>query len=137
MRLRHLVLIAIASLAFAGRAHAQAPKGNLPPHQASLTWVNGVDPVGTTITGSNVYRCNGACSATSGVFTNLTATPLGASVQSYTDTAVVANTQYSWCVTNLVSLSTGPFETACSNVFTATVPKDSAVPPTGLVVATQ
>lgn len=121
-----LVLIAAAT----SFAHAQAPKGTLLPHQASLSWTNGVDPTGTTITGSNVYRCPGSCTSTSGTFAVLNSAPLGATVTTYVDTAVSANTTYSWCATNLVTISSGPFETPCSNVFTATIPKDAAVPPT-------
>lgn len=123
------LLLALFMVAIATAAHAQAPKGNLPPHQAPLTWTNGVDPAGTTITGSNPYRCPGTCTATSGTFTVLTATPLSATTTSYVDSAVLANTTYSWCVTNLVTISTGPFETACSNIVTATIPKDTATPP--------
>lgn len=35
-------------------SYAQAPVGNLPAHPAKLSWTNGVDPSGDTITGSNV-----------------------------------------------------------------------------------
>ena len=118
--------------------HAQAPKGTLPPHQAIATWVNGVDPAGTTITGSNVYRCGGTCTATSGSFVLMTATPLAPTVLTYTDTNnVIANGTYSWCVTNLVTIPTGPFETPCSNIVTLTIPKDGGVSPTGLVISAQ
>jgi hypothetical protein len=118
-------------------AHAQAPSGTIPPHQAKLTWTNPSDPSGTTITGSNVYRCPGACTATTGTFAVLTSTPLPATSTSYTDLAVAANTQYSWCVTNTVTLSTGPFETPCSAVVTATIPKDAASAPQNPTVAVQ
>lgn len=131
------VAMAAIALVLPSFAQAQAPKGNLPPHGASLTWANGIDPSGTTITGSNVYRCPGTCSTTTGTFTLLTTTPLPATTLSYADNAVVANTTYSWSVTNLVTLSTGPFETASSNVVTATIPKDQASGPTGLAVAVQ
>lgn len=45
---------------------SQAPKGDLPAHQATLTWT-----AGTGTTSSNAYRCPGACSLTSGTFTVL------------------------------------------------------------------
>lgn len=124
------LLLALFMVAIATAAHAQAPKGNLPPHQATFTWTNGVDPSGTTITGSNPYRCAGTCTATSGTFAVLTPSPLSATTTSYVDSAVLANTTYSWCITNLVTTSTGSFETACSNIVTATIPKDVASSPT-------
>lgn len=115
-------------LCFPGRMNAQAPTGNLPPHQATVSWTNGVDPAGDTLTGSNVYRCPGTCTLTSGTFANLTSTPLSASTLSYVDKAVTESSTYSYCVTNLVTLSTGPFETPCSSVVSATIPKAPAAP---------
>ena len=114
---------------------SQAPKGTLPAHQATLTWTNPSDPSGTTITGANAYRCPGTCSLTSGTFTVLNSAPITATT--YADTGVSANTEYSWCVTGLVTLATGPFETACSNLVTATIPKDAAGAPSGLAVGVQ
>jgi hypothetical protein len=119
-----LVLMA-AAVTF---AHAQAPKGTIPPHQADLSWTNPTDPAGTTITGSNVYRCPGTCIPSTGSFGALNSTPISGTT--YADFAVSASTTYSWCVTNLVTLSTGSFETACSNIVTATIPKDAASAPT-------
>lgn len=109
---------------------SQAPKGDLPAHQAALTWT-----AGTGTSSSNAYRCPGTCSLTSGTFTVLNSAPITATT--YADTGVVANTQYSWCVTGLVTLQTGPFETACSNIVTATIPKDAAGEPSGLAVGVQ
>ena len=111
-------------------SNAQAPKGDLPPHQATLAWT-----AGTGTTGSNAYRCPGTCSLTSGTFTVLNSAPITAT--SYVDTGVTSNTPYSWCVTGLVTLSTGPFETACSSIVTATIPKDAAGVPSGLAVGAQ
>lgn len=125
--MRRVVLLSLILLA-ALEAHAQAPKGTIPPHSSTLTWTNPTNPAGTTITGSNAYRCPGTCTATSGTFVVLNSAPISGT--SYADTAVLANTTYSWCVTNLVTLSTGPFETACSNIATATIPKDAAGVPT-------
>lgn len=45
---------------------SQAPTGDLPVHQATLTWT-----AGTNTTSYNAYRCPGACSLTSGTFTLL------------------------------------------------------------------
>jgi hypothetical protein len=126
MKLHTFVMFAVLATlaAIAPGARAQAPKGTIPPHQATLTWTNPTDPTGTTITGSNAYRCPGTCTATSGTFAVLNSAAISGT--SYVDSAVQSNTTYSWCVTNLVTLSTGPFETACSNVVTATIPKDAA-----------
>jgi hypothetical protein len=109
---------------------SQAPKGTLPAHQATLSWT-----AGTSTTSSNAYRCPGTCSLASGTFTVLNSAPITATT--YADTGVSANTQYSWCVTGLVTLQTGPFETACSNIVTATIPKDAAGAPSGLAVGVQ
>ena len=109
---------------------SQAPKGDLPAHQATLTWT-----AGTNTTSSNAYRCPGTCSLTSGTFTVLNSAPI--TTTTYADTGVSANTQYSWCVTGLVTLQTGPFETACSNIVTATIPKDAGGVPSGLAVGVQ
>jgi len=63
--------------------HAHAPKGDLPPHQATLTWT-----AGTNTTGSNACRCPGTCSLTSGTFAVLNSAPITATT--YVDTGVVA-----------------------------------------------
>jgi len=91
--------------------------------------------MGTNTTSSNAYRCSGACSLTSGTFAVLNSAPI--TTVTYVDTGVLANTEYSWCVTGLVTLQTGPFETACSNIVTATIPKDAAGAPSGLAVGVQ
>lgn len=127
MKLHNCIALVLVLIAIAPRVHAQAPKGTIPPHQSDLTWTNPTDPAGTTITGSNVYRCPGTCTSTSGTFTLLNSAPIAGTT--YSDLAVVASTQYSWCVTNLVTLSSGVFETACSNIVTATIPKDEAGAP--------
>lgn len=127
---RKTVIITLCILLYIVGAQAQAPRGTLPPHGAILTWV-----AGANTTASNVYRCPGTCTASSGVFTVLNAAPLTA--VTYNDSPLSANTTYSWCVTGLVTLSSGPFETACSVVVTATVPKDAAGVPGGVVVTVQ
>lgn len=128
--LRRLPLLLVLGILAAGLAHAQgAPKGNLPPHQANLAWTNGVDPTGTTITGSNVYRCQGTCTPLAGTFTLQNPAPLPASTLSFTDAQVTPNTTYTWGVTNLITIPTGTFETPSSNLVTATIPKDVAVAP--------
>ena len=91
--------------------------------------------MGTNTTSSNAYRCSGACSLTSGTFAVLNSAPI--TTVTYVDTGVLANTECSWCVTGLVTLQTGPFETACSNIVTATIPKDAAGAPSGLAVGVQ
>jgi hypothetical protein len=127
---RNSLLLAVLVLGISAIGHAQAPKGDLPPHQAALTWT-----AGTGTTASNAYRCPGTCSATSGTFTVLNSAPITAT--SFTDSTVSANTTYSWCVTGLVTLSSGPFETPCSAVVTATIPKDAAAAPTNPSVTVQ
>lgn len=125
--IRRLLLSVVFIAVAASLAHAQ--KGPLlPPHDSTLTWTNPQDPSGTTIVGSNVYRCTGTCGGSALVL--LTTTPLSATTVSYVDTAVTANTTYSWAVTNLVTISTGTFETSFSNIVTATIPKDAASAPT-------
>ena len=131
-----LALTVLIVLVSGSAAHAQAPQGNLPPHQAKVTWTNGVDPVGDTISGSNVYRCPGTCTLTSGTFSLLTTTPVSASALSYVDSAVTESTTYTWTVTNLVQLSTGTFETPATSVAVGTIPK-AAQGATSVSVAVQ
>jgi hypothetical protein len=124
------VLTALASLLLlsASTAHAQGPpQGNGVKHQATLTWA-----VDAGATGFNVYR---SASAT-GTFALLTPTPVtNLTAPSFIDTTATG-TNF-WCVTALATISTGPFETACSNVVTGTIPKDPTTAPSGLVLATQ
>ena len=131
--MKKLTLFALFAF-FAVSAHAQAPKGTLPPHQTTISWTNPTDPVGDTITGSNAYRCPGTCTASSGTFAVLNSTPISGT--SYVDSAVTANTTYTYCVTNLVTLPTGSFETPCSAVVTATIPNSPGVP-TAVTVSAQ
>lgn len=126
--IRKILLCFTLLLISGGLAHAQAPAGNLPAHQATLTWTNPTDPSGTTITGSNAYRCSGTCTMTSGTFAVLNSSPITGST-TYTDKTVAASTTYSYCVTDLVTLSTGSFETACSNIQSATIPPNAASAP--------
>lgn len=107
---------------------AQAPEG--PQHQATASW-----SAATGATGYNVYRCPGTCTATNGTFTVLNAAPITAT--SFIDANVVNGSTYSWCATSLATLSTGPFESACSTIATATIPKDPAAAPAGFVVTVQ
>jgi hypothetical protein len=62
-------------------------------HSATLNWA--ASPT-TNVTGYNVYRLVGACSATA-TFTKLTASPIA--VLTYTDGTVTAGTTYCYSVT--------------------------------------
>jgi hypothetical protein len=105
-------------------AHAQAPRG--PKHQASLSWT-----AATGATGYNVYRCSGTCTATTGAFAVINSSSISGTI--FVDSGVVNGSTYSWCVTSLAT----SFESACSNIVTATIPKDLVGAPTGFSVAAQ
>jgi hypothetical protein len=130
--LKALALSCMALL-FAGIARAQVPGGTA-HHEATLTWNQDAGA-----TGFNVYR---ALTPT-GPFSIVSVTPVpeppstSQTLPSFVDVNVVQGGTYSWCVTALATISTGTFESACSSVVTASIPKDPVPTPGGLGVVTQ
>jgi len=120
--MRRALLLLVVLISGGAAAHAQAPKGTPIQHEGILTWT-----ASAGASGYNAYRCSGTCTLTTGTFAVLNPAPF--TPTTYTDTAVVQGTTYSWCVTSLATLSTGPFETECSNIVTGTIPKDPTIPP--------
>lgn len=91
LRLSSLALLLLATFA----AQAQGPAF---PYSVALTWTLSTS---AGITGQNVYRAPyaGMC----GTFAKLTATPIGATLTSYSDTTVVPNSVYCYEVTAISS----------------------------------
>ena len=87
-------------------------------HSATLSWVDGVNPSGTTY---NVYRAGGTCVGTP-TFTKITTTPL--TVLTYVDTNVTSNTNY--CYT--VKATLNGIESSNSNLISAAIPLDVYAP---------
>jgi hypothetical protein len=123
-------LLAILFVGLTSATYAQGPpQGNGVKHQATLTWAPD-----TGATGFNVYRSTSA----TGAFVSLTATPITTlTAPSFIDSAVAQGTTYFWCVTALATISTGPFESACSTVVTGTIPKEPTGAPSGVSLAIQ
>lgn len=131
--MKKLIVLFAMIAAFSASSFAQIPQGSA-HHEATLTWNQDVGA-----TGFNVYRSL----LPGGPFAIISTSPVpeppstSSTLPSFIDVNVVQGTTYSWCVTALATISTGVFETACSNVVTATVPKDPVGSPGGLSVVAQ
>lgn len=104
------------------RMHAQAPAGT--QASATLTW--------TASSGATSYNAYRSAAAT-GPFSVLNSAAITST--SYADLSVTVGNTYYYCVTALVTLSTGPFESACSTVVSGTIPKAPVIAPTNVSVA--
>lgn len=107
----------LLSLSAPIRMHAQVPAGT--QASATLTW--------TASSGATSYNAYRSAAAT-GPFSVLNSAAITST--SYADLRVTVGNTYYYCVTALVALSTGPFESACSAVVSGTIPKAPVIAPT-------
>ena len=126
--MKRILAIAALALGFASSASAQ--------HSVALQWTIPPAPTGVVYTGFNVYRApcagtitNAICSTDStATFTKLTATALGPTVTTYTDTTVTGGTNVVYYATSLCATCTTP-ESVPSMHVAATIPANQPPPP--------
>ncbi|MGH9735448.1 MAG: hypothetical protein ACRD8A_12770 [Candidatus Acidiferrales bacterium] len=92
-----------AGAASATMAEGQSSSG--PVHSTTLNWLAPAAQTGFTVTGYNVYRASGACSASMTWGSPLNASPLAATTLTYQDTAVTAGSEYCYTVTSVATAS--------------------------------